>query len=92
MTIFQHETTQQVIEVSEIKPGVFNVLGTPMEMSILNTCGWRECDTDPGYRGIPPKPPEPTDDRRDASADSLTGSSADHNPTTDKQSIGVFTS
>ncbi|HEY9596125.1 MAG TPA: hypothetical protein V6D33_00445 [Cyanophyceae cyanobacterium] len=54
ITIFQHETTKQVIEVPEIKPGVFEALGTPMEMSIMNTCGWWECETDPNYRGMPP--------------------------------------
>ncbi|MBD2014325.1 hypothetical protein H6F96_10110 [Microcoleus sp. FACHB-53] len=53
MTIFKHEATQQVIDVSEVKPNVFDVLGTLMERSLLNTCGWGECADDPGYRGMP---------------------------------------
>lgn len=66
MTIFKHERTQQVIEAAETKPSVFDVLGTPMELSIMNTCGWWKCDTDPGYRGMPK-----------ASADELDSPSAD---------------
>lgn len=70
MTIFKHEKTQQVIEAAETAMGVFVVLGTPMELSIMNTCGWWKCDTDPGYRGMPK-----------ASADEMDSPSADSLPT-----------
>lgn len=79
MTIFRHEQTQQVIDVSEVKPGVFNVLGTPMEMMILNSCGWWECASDPGYRGM-----------QKANAESLDGLSVDSNPKTQvNESLGT---
>lgn len=68
MTIFRHEQTQQVIDVNELKPNVFDVLGTQMELSIMNTCGWWECQTDPGYRGMP-----------EVNADDLHNPSADLN-------------
>ncbi len=53
MTIFKHERTHQVIEVPEVEPNVFEVLGSRFELSIMNSSGWWICETDPGYRGMP---------------------------------------
>lgn len=78
MTIFKHKATQQVIDVNEVKPNVFDVLGTPMERSILNTCGWWECVTDPGYRGL-----------TEVNADELETPSVDSNPTIANESKGL---
>lgn len=91
MTIFQHEQTQQVIDVSEVKPNLFNVLGTPMEKSILNSCGWWECHIDPGYRGIPKVNADDlhnpsVDGLHNPSAGNLHNPSADFNPTTPHES------
>jgi len=56
-------------------PGVFDVLGTLTELSIMNSCGWWKCDTNPGYRGMPK-----------ASTKSLTRSGAGY-PTNHNDSI-----
>jgi hypothetical protein len=53
--IFKHEHTHQVIEVPEVEPNLFEVLGSHFELSIMNSSGWWLCDVDPGYRGMPPE-------------------------------------
>ena len=53
--IFKHESTHQVIEVPEVAPNLFKVLGSLMELSLMNNSGWWLCKQDPGYRGMPPK-------------------------------------
>ena len=57
--IFQHENTRQVIEVDEVSPNVFDVLGSHIELDIMNASGWWVCDQDPGYRGMPPEEGDP---------------------------------
>ncbi len=53
--IFKHEHTHQVIEVPEVELGVFEVLGSRFELSVMNSNGWWICDVDPNYRGMPPE-------------------------------------
>lgn len=61
MTVFQHETTKQVIQLDETQPGVFEVLGSPTPIAILLASGWKPCPQDPDYRGMP-KASAPTKD------------------------------
>jgi len=51
----KHETTHQVIEVPEVAPNLFEVLGSHFELSIMTSSGWYLCEQDPGYRGMPPE-------------------------------------
>jgi hypothetical protein len=55
VTIFKHERTHQVIELLEVEPNLFEVLGSRFELSIMNSSGWWICDVDPNYRGMPPE-------------------------------------
>lgn len=51
MTVFQHETTKQVIQLDETQPGVFEVLGSPTPIAILLASGWKPCPQDPATGG-----------------------------------------
>ncbi len=52
--IFQHVHTKQVVEVPEIRPGVLNFKGCIVKMSEISLHNWVLCESDPGYRGMPP--------------------------------------
>jgi hypothetical protein len=52
--IFQHVHTQQVMEVPEIHPGVLNFNSCLVQLSEISLHNWLLCETEPGYRGMPP--------------------------------------
>ena len=52
--IFQHVHTKQVVEVPEIRPGVVNFNGSIVQLSEISLHNWVRCETEPGYRGMPP--------------------------------------
>ncbi|HEY9608700.1 hypothetical protein [Allocoleopsis sp.] len=53
--IFKHIHTAEVVEVPEIRPGVLNFKGCIVEVSEISLHNWEECESDPGYRGLPPE-------------------------------------